>query len=45
MGVGPERVVDALLLEGEPVTAVINPEDVAEGLLDELWIVSKTQRK
>lgn len=47
--VGPEPVADALLLEGEPVEIVMDPEDVAEdvaeALLDELWIVSKTQQE
>lgn len=45
VGVGPEPVADALLLVGEPVETVVNPEEVAEPFLDELLIVSKTQQQ
>lgn len=45
VGAGPDPVVEALFPEKEPVETVVNPEDVAEALLEILFIVSEIQRK
>lgn len=41
VGADPEPVVDTLFPEEEPVEVVMNPEDVADALLETLFIVSK----